>query len=152
MWRELIAEHHGHLEPIGDVDPGLRFFPGATVDEIRGVEQKLDVKLPDDLRDLLSETNGVYVNYGERLIWDTHEIVRRNLELRSPAFNKNMPFDHLLFFGDLATGDIQFAYGVAHDDTKFWHVYEWRSINDSRVWVAQSLKRYVEWQLGIEWR
>jgi hypothetical protein len=43
---------------------------------------------------------------------------------------------------------IQFAFGIVESDARFWHIYEWRPISDSRVWVAQSLQQHVEWQLG----
>jgi cell wall assembly regulator SMI1 len=83
MWRELVREWHPDLEPLGGHDPGPEFFAGATPEELAEVEQQIGVRLPDSLRDLLAESNGVHVTFGQRLIWSTDEIVRHNLEMHT---------------------------------------------------------------------
>ena len=147
MWRELIRECHPALEPLGGHDPGPEFFAGATSDELADAERQLGVPLPDDLKDLLAETDGVLVSFGQHLIWSIAEIVRRNLEMRTapPYWEEYMPFDHLLFFGDAGVDGILFAFGMIHGRVRHQHVYMWNPIDDGRGWAAPSLRTYIEW-------
>ena len=52
MWRELIQS----------LEPEATFFPPATAIDIAEVETALEVALPDDLKSLLTESNGVSGN------------------------------------------------------------------------------------------
>jgi SUKH superfamily protein len=150
MWRELIRDCHPALEPLGGSDPGPEFFPGATAEALVSVEQRLDVRLPDSLRRLLTETNGALVIFGTRLAWSTDEIVRRNLQMRTdPGYQERyMPFDHLLFFADAGVDGIQFAFGLIQGAIQRDDVYLWNPYDDGRPWVAPSLKTYIEWWLS----
>jgi hypothetical protein len=150
MWRELIRECHTGLEPIGDLDPGPEFSPGATPDELADAERQLGTPLPGDLRGLLAETDGVLVVYGQHLIWSIAEIVRRNLEMRTaPLYQEEcMPFGHLLFFGDAGVDGILFAFGIIQGAVKRQDVYAWYPIGDGREWKSPSLRTYIEWWLS----
>lgn len=150
MWRELIRELCADMEPIADLDPGPEFFTGASPDELKAVEQQLGVALPASLKDLLAESNGVLVCFGQHLIWSTDELVRRNLELLTdPGFADYMPFDGLLFFGDAGVDGISFAFPIGRNGAMREHVFAWFPIGDSREWKAQSLRAYVEgWLTG----
>jgi hypothetical protein len=57
-----------------------------------------------------------------------------------------MPFDHLLFFADSGTGD-QFAYSILNKEIRRTDVFAWNHEDDSRKWVASSMKQYIEWWL-----
>lgn len=150
MWRELISELCKDIEPIADLDPNPEFFPGAVPAELKGVEDRLGIGLPASLTGLLAESNGVFVHFGQHLIWSTGEIVRRNLELRTdPGFADYMPFDGLLFFGDAGVDGIAFAFPIGRNGVVGDHVVAWYPIEDSREWKAQSLRVYVEgWLTG----
>jgi hypothetical protein len=145
MWRELIRACHPTLAPLGGTDPGPEFFPGASADAIAHIEQHLGVHLPESLSSLLTETNGVLVIFGTPLVWSTDEIVRRNLQMRTdPAYlERYMPFDHLLFFGDM--DGYQFAFGLIQGTIRRDDVYLWNPYDDGRRWVAPSLKTSIEW-------
>ena len=69
--------------------------------------------MPDELKALLSESNGVHGEYELGLIWPIERIVKDNLEFRqTPVFRDlYMPFDPLLFFADAGNGD-QFAFAI----------------------------------------
>src|SRR6516165_5222268 len=114
MWRELINELTRDEQPIGDVQPGPDFSAGATADELSAVERALSVQLPASLRELLGESNGVQVAFGQHIIWSTDEIAHKNRTMRGdPAYQKTwMPFDHLLFFGDAGVDGILFAFPI----------------------------------------
>lgn len=151
MWRELIGELTRDEQPIGELHPGPDFFPGATPEELATVEHVLGVRLPESLTELLRESNGVLVSFGQHLIWSTDEITRTNLAMRTdPRYRESyMPFDHLLFFGDAAVDGILFAFAILGGRIDRDRVYAWYPIGDDRILKAPSLQAYVEgWLSG----
>jgi len=58
-----------------------------------------------------------------------------------------MPFDCLLFFADAGNGN-QFAYLILNGEIRRNDVFVWNHENDSRVWVASSMKQFIEWWLN----
>jgi hypothetical protein len=136
MWRALIER----------LDAEAEFHPPATPEQLRAVEAALGVALPEELRDLLSQTNGAEVTYGAGLIWSAEQIVHRNLEMRREwrrgELAGTMPIDHLLCFGDLGNGDLVFfpitAEGVSN------RVFLWDHEDDSRTSSAVSLADYLQ--------
>ncbi|HEU5440105.1 MAG TPA: SMI1/KNR4 family protein [Ktedonobacterales bacterium] len=150
MWRELIRELCKDFEPVAHLDPGPEFFPGATPAELEAVERQLGVPLPPSLKELLDESNGVLVCFGQHLIWSTDEMVSRNIELRTdPIYADDMPLDHLLFFGDAGVDGIQFAFPISRNGLVGHHIFAWDHMEDGRQWKARSLRAYVEgWLTG----
>jgi hypothetical protein len=57
-----------------------------------------------------------------------------------------MPFDNLLFFADAGNGD-QFAFPIQAGEVRRPDVFCWNHEDDSRIWVAPSLEKYLEWWL-----
>ncbi len=140
MWRELISSLCEDCE----------FNQPAVFSEIAAVEEALAIKLPDDLKDLLKETNGISGQYGLGLIWSAERIQSDNIEFRTTADFKDlyMPFDPLLFFADAGNGD-QFAFRILNGEIRYNDVFVWNHEDDSRAWAATSLKRYLEsWLSG----
>lgn len=136
MWREFVSEKVA----------SAKFAPPASADRRAELEEKLCVEFPDDLRSLLRETNGVKGDYDLNLVWDVDQIESDNLHFRSEVSFRDlyMPFDNLLFFGDAGNGD-QFAYRILNRVVRYPDIYVWNHENDSRSWVASSLKTYFEW-------
>ena len=103
-------------------------------------------RLPDDLRALLSETNGIEGEYGLALLWPTERIATDNVQFRTNAdfADLYMPFDGLVFFADAGNGD-QFFVSLSGNR----EVYVWNHEDDSRTWVASTVLRYLEaWMRG----
>jgi hypothetical protein len=150
MWRELIRELTRDEQPIGDLHPGPDFFPGATQDELATVEHALGVRLPESLAELLRESNGVMVTFGQHLIWSTEEIVHTNRRMRDdPRCRESwMPFDHLLFFGDAGVDGILFAFAIIGGRIDRDRVYAWYPIDDDRILKVLTLRAYIEGWLG----
>src|SRR5690606_32408843 len=100
MWRELIES----------LEADAAFTEGVTEAVISDAEASLGGALPDDLRSLLEESNGVSGRFGLGLVWPIERIVSDNVLFRTnPDFvDLYMPFDPLLFFADAGNGD-QFA-------------------------------------------
>ena len=136
------------LEFLQSITTDYVFHSPATYDEIEKVEAKLDLLLPDELKMLLQESNGISDPYGLGLIWNIERIEKDNLYFRQSPDYKNlyMPFDHLLFFADAGNGD-QFAFAILNGQIQKSNVFVWNHEDDSRQWVAPSLAIYLEWWL-----
>jgi hypothetical protein len=125
------------------------YAPAATASQLNALERSLKVALPQELRDLLLESNGVQGEYGLGLVWPAETIESDNRSFRTKAtFRKLfMPFDHLLFFADAGNGD-QFAFAVVAGQVRRPDIFAWNHEDDSRIWVAPSLEKYLEWWLS----
>jgi hypothetical protein len=106
------------------------------------------VALPEELRTLLEEADGIVGEYGLGVVWPIARIIEDNLTFRGSKEFRDlyMPFDCLLFFGDAGNGD-QFAYSLAGGEIRRDDIFAWDHENDSRTWVAPSLSTYLEWWL-----
>ena len=135
MWRELVERSY----------PQHEFHAGASEAELSEAERRLEHPLPTDLREMLSESDGVLGEFGLGLVWPVSRIVEDNLGFRSNADFRDlyMPFDSLLFFADAGNGD-QFAFRLV---SVLWDrdIYAWIHEDDSRTWVASGLGQYLEW-------
>ncbi|EFV76473.1 SMI1/KNR4 family protein [Cytobacillus pseudoceanisediminis] len=85
------------------------------------------------------------------IIWSTHQIIKDNLFYRNFEGYRdiNMPFDNLFFFSDAGNGDL-FCYAILKNgNIEKNDIYVWNHENDSRTWVAASLKHFIEgWITG----
>lgn len=136
MWREYISS----------LSDKAVFASPASWAVMDLAERALGVKFPDELRELLTESDGVEGEYGLGLLWPAERIHEDNLSVRSNGSFKDlyMPFDCLLFFADAGNGD-QFAYPIQNGEIRRNDVFVWNHEDDSRTWVAPSLKQYFEW-------
>jgi SMI1-KNR4 cell-wall len=140
-WRELVQR----------LAPGCKFSPPATVAQLTAVERILKVALPEDLRELLLETNGIAGPHGFGLVWSAEQIETDNAAFRANADFRElyMPFVPLLFFGDQGGGD-QYAFRILAGVIRDQDVYEWVHENDSRQWFAGGMRDYLARALGHE--
>lgn len=132
---------------IKSITTDCNFNPPATETEIAKIEDMFQVRLPDELKDFLRETNGVeYSEYDLPLVWDTDQIQQENYDMRSGKTFKEMymPFDPLLFIADAGNGDL-FGYRVLNGVIDNCDIYTWNHEDDSRTWVAPSLQVFIEW-------
>ncbi|MBT2545069.1 SMI1/KNR4 family protein [Streptomyces sp. ISL-44] len=141
MWLELITEHDG-AEAVAPADPS----------QLERVEEALGQALPDPLRDLLLQANGVSDEDGTDVIWSTDQIIETNLAFRDePSYRSlYMPFEPLMFFGESGGGD-QFAFvrTPSRDD-----VFVWDHETDSRLWISPGLESFLRNALthtGEDW-
>jgi hypothetical protein len=136
MWQSWLAKL------IDDVE----FAPGCALSEIDGAEKALGLRLPDELKEILFESNGVAGEYGLGLVWPIARIVADNLSFRGNTEFRElyMPFDSLLFFGDAGNGD-QFAFPIRAGAVRCADVFVWNHEDDSRTWLAPSLRTFFEW-------
>ena len=140
MWKEFI----------NSITKEQHFKDPATKSEIEEIQRKLDIVLPDELAALLTETNGVSDDYGS-LIWPTSVIIKDNLFFRNFEDYRDcyMPLDNLFFFSDAGNGDL-FCYTILKNGKiEKSDIYVWNHEDDSRTWVAASLKDFIKgWLTG----
>ena len=120
-----------------------QFFPPALPGAIPSAEAALGCQLPEDLRELYSEMNGVFANSGANLVLPLQSAVDENEELRTEEDFKSlyMPFDHMLIFGAAGNGDLFFL-PILGDGTVSEEVFLWNHENDSRSWYANSVRDF----------
>ncbi|MGR9594523.1 SMI1/KNR4 family protein [Bacillus thuringiensis] len=132
---------------IKSISTDCKFNPPATKAAITKIEDIFQVKLPDELKEFLCETNGVeYSEFNLPLVWNTERIQKENYDMRSEKIFKEMymPFDSLLFIADAGNGNL-FGYRVLNGLIDNYDIYTWNHENDSRTWVAPSLQIFIEW-------
>lgn len=130
------------IQPWGEATLGVP----ASADALHGCEAQLGHKLPDQLRELLAETNGIGGEYGLGLLWTADRIAEDNAHFRNNSDFRRlyMPFAGLVFFADAGNGD-QIAVSLSGNH----EVYIWNHLDDSRVWVAPTVMRCLEdWMTG----
>ena len=125
----------------------FEYFSRVQEHQITRAEKTLSVIFPTELSNFLCETNGLYhAKSYTCMVWSIENIEQTNLDFRQNTdFAKlYMPFDPLLFFGDAGNGD-QFAFRVLSNQVTMSDIYVWDHENDSRTWIAPSLKMFIEW-------
>ena len=138
-WREFLH----------NIGQDFTYHSPASQEEIETAESSLDVVLPEELKGLLHESNGIEGSYGHGVIWDVERIAKDNLFFRQFSEYKDlyMPFDHLLFFADAGNGDL-FGFTILNGKIQKSDIYVWNHEDDSRQWVAPSLDVYFEWWMS----
>ena len=131
------------------VAPEGKFGEGASERDVAAAERALRVPLPEELRALLLESDGIADRYGTRTVWQVAELVRRNVAFRTePSFRElYMPFDAMLFFGEAGDGD-QFFHRILDGEVRHPDIYVWSHETDSRSWRSPTLAAFLERQLA----
>jgi hypothetical protein len=138
VWRELIQS----------LCTDCKFNEPTSQSRLDVAKETLGIDLPLELYALLLESDGVCGEYGLGLIWPLERIEADNNAFRANVDFRHlyMPFDHLLFFADAGNGD-QFAFAINDKVIRRPDIFAWDHENDSRIWVAPSLQKYLEWWL-----
>ncbi|WP_134687290.1 SMI1/KNR4 family protein [Brevibacillus migulae] len=135
MWKK-------HLENILE---NCEFNEPAQSTKIEEIQTVFNIELPNELLSLLEETDGVRDEFGCDLVWSAGRIIGENKELRKEEFRDlYMPLDCLLFVADAGNGDL-FGYAIINGSIQRDDIYVWNHEDDSRTWVAPSLKKFIEW-------
>ncbi|MFI6459135.1 SMI1/KNR4 family protein [Streptomyces sp. NPDC050538] len=137
MWRELSSEF-----------PDVELHDPATENALAEIPNTLGQPVPQPLRELLLETDGISANYGTEYIWSAERILAENSTFRSNEQFRSlyMPFESLLFFGDNGGGD-QFAFVRTPEKDD---VFVWDHETDSRTWISPSLEVFLRSALGSD--
>ncbi|CAI9396625.1 SMI1/KNR4 family protein [Niallia sp. Sow4_A1] len=136
MWKEFV----------NSISKDYHFKDPVTKIELAQIQKELNVELPEELTAIFNETNGVFDNRNCPLVWSASQIMKDNLFYRNFEDYRDiyMPFDNLLFFSDAGNGDL-FCYAILKNGTiEKTDIYVWNHEDDSRTWVAASLKHFIE--------
>jgi hypothetical protein len=116
------------------------FRPPASAEAIQRCEASLGGPLPDELRRILLETNGIESD-GLDLLFTAERIGDENAAYRgdSDFAELYMPFDGLVLFSEAGDGD-QFAMSLSGNQ----EVFRWDHEDDSRIWVAPTIMRFLQ--------
>ena len=138
-----------------DLQSTFRFNLGATDSQLKELQYCFQLnELPQELVELYKHANGIeeYLDDNKigELIWPIERVIEKNKEFRTyPDFKDlYMSFDQLLFVADAGNGDL-FGYTTLNGNFDRDDIFVWNHENDSRVWVAHSLVKFVEgWPNG----
>ncbi len=122
-------------------DPEASLHEPAKESEIKEAEEKLGLELPDELKSIYSESDGIFMNTGANTVMRIRDLVYENLDLRDPEGYDElyMPFNNLLFFGGAGNGDL-WAFGIKmNGDIDTLNIYGWNHEDDGRPCVASSI-------------
>jgi hypothetical protein len=136
-------------------DDKAKFHPPATAEEIKQVGDTLNVCLPDELVDLLSDSNGVeqlmenpitneLMSIGD-IYWPTHAII--SCTLSQYKYLETIESKHktkYLFFADSGCGE-NFGYKIIDGKCYDTTIYVYYPIEDKYVPLCANLK---EWLIG----
>ncbi len=156
-WISNIYEAQTH-------QPGITtkptFLPAASMEQLSKLEFDLRARLPESLRSLLLETNGVMermsINGGEYfdnmwLLWTIAEIVEQNYYFRKQTEegSYNRDFTKLVFFAGAGVDGILFGFPVLEDCICKPDVVAWYPIRDESNLLAPSLQDFLKgWLMG----
>ncbi|GAB3503346.1 SMI1/KNR4 family protein [Emticicia fontis] len=146
---------------LTDVKSTYHFNSPAADDQLEELQTSFQLnELPQELLDLYRQANGIeeYLNIegilnnekiGE-LIWPIERVIETNKEFRTHPNFKDLyiSFEQLLFVADAGNGDL-FGFITLNGNFDRDDIFVWNHENDSRVWVAPNLTKFVEgWLKG----
>ena len=135
-WRQWLPSLH---EEVALREPASELAVAAA-------EAALCVKFPDALTSLLRATDGVVGPFRYWLVWPAAQIASANLHYRNSPDLRGlyMPFDHLLFIGEVGNGDL-IAYPIMGDGNARYKndIFRWNHETDNRTWIANNLEQYL---------
>jgi hypothetical protein len=145
MWTKWLRG----LDSLGDsVSLAERF----GVHRLGDAEERLELRLPEDLRSLLNETDGISGAGRGEPVWPVERIAEENLLLRSAGSTPALPDgadDDLLFFGDIGEGKL-LAYELdTGGEISESDVFVWQQGVGEAVWIASDLQSLLDdWVRG----
>ena len=125
-WKELldsIAVNKDYIKPN----------PPATEIQIKEVEEKLNIEIPKDIRELLLEFNG-----DQWFLFSTEDIIKTNLQVRK-FMTGYMTLECMLFVAGNGCGDY-YGYPITADGIKDWEIFIWEHESDNRIYKANGLE------------
>ena len=140
-WKAFIQEpvHEGG-EPLA-----VSFHSPATEQALQALEREFSITLPEQLRELLLQTDGVDDEFDCPIVDGVPEIAAMNRAARDASHDHCMPLDHLFFVSSCyGNGDLV-GYGLRRDRWPHPALFRWDHEDDSRTWLAPDLKTFLLW-------
>lgn len=134
------------------MDPTVSLAEPVDPKVLGDAEDRLGLILPEDLRSLLHESDGIgSVARGEP-VWPVERIADENMLLRSAGSTPALPDgadEDLLFFGDAGDGRL-LAYELdERGEVSEPDVFVWQTELGEAVWIASDLQSLLDdWVRG----
>jgi cell wall assembly regulator SMI1 len=148
-WRDWIIDGYVNQAHAGQPEMRPKFSEAATVEQIDALEAALGMHLPRSLRELLQESNGVYLEMCCQsewfvfltLVWSCDEMAERNRAIRTEADAPVTPGHDVspLFFANAAVDGILLAFFVHGSGAEDPAVHAYYPIEQSWRKVSPSL-------------
>lgn len=118
-----------------------KFSAPAAPAAVAAAGNALGCAIPDELKQLYSETDGVSAHYGAPLVMPLQKAVQENEKLRSSPDLRGlyMPFNYMLVFGAGGNGD-RFFFPIHADGSLARKIFIWDHESDSRSYFANTMK------------
>lgn len=138
-----------------------RFVKGCRQYQVDRLETRLDAVLPEALRTLMLESDGVqewYLNeHGDwaedfYLPWPAEEMIKYNEYFRSAAYqNKHQTdFRNLLVFARMGSDGLHFGHPIRDDRTCSPHVVAWNPVDHTHADRAPDFESFLrDWLTSI---
>lgn len=134
---------------------GLRFGAPAAVADLQRLERILEIKLPAELRSLLSAADGIQDAGGQSWILDVDGILQYNLEVRADdsAYRfmepddrlDQQPIDEFLVFSDSpGNGDLLAICLFPVDGVRPGEIVLWEHAYNDRTRIAPDLVSWIQ--------
>lgn len=151
-WQELISELYRAREndPYGSLP---QYYPPAQPEDLDALESEFHLVLPDDLRRLLLETDGVMETIqvgGDMvesgwLVWPVETALRENRALRRQPDTPRS----LFFIANPGVDGVLFGIHAGEQAEELCEVFAWQPVDHSIVQIAPSLQKFLEgWLMG----
>ena len=154
-WRAIYSQIYHTRSAALNQQVKPRFFKGCRQYQVDRLETRLDAVLPESLRTLMLESDGVqecYLNeHGDWeddvfLPWPAEEMIKYNEHFRTAAFqNKHQTdFRNLLIFGRAGSDGFHFAHPVNDDRTCSPRVIVWNPAENSLSDRAPDFEAFLQ--------
>ena len=150
-WKTFIAECYA-TRKASEPDVVPQFYPGADEACLAAAEADLGFPLPTELRELLSQSDGVkeqlLLDDGpieiSWLVWSTEELIASNLSLRGEAgVSAAHRLTQGIFFVNAGMGGSQLGLDGRPSDRPSCPVFVWHPIEDRTEVLAHSLADFL---------
>ena len=131
MYIELIEKY------IND-NKYIKLRPPADLKMIANAENTLNITFPNELKELLLETDG-----DNFLLLSVKQIIEDNLLVREALSEFYEGLEELLFIGGNGCGDY-YAYSILDGQIKSTEIVRWEHEDNIKIVVAHSLKEMID--------
>ena len=160
-WRTTISDALAARPMQADFQTRIEFRDPVPSAEIERAERFFEVELPDELRSLFVETDGVgdwmkvvhsngwFLN--QWLVWPLDELFDQNLALHLSRGNNLAPFSDFpyLFYATAGVDGVYFGYEKREGKIRADSIATWYSMEDRCELTCMSLAQFLqEWIIG----
>lgn len=154
-WREYINDLYSTRNQPATFDSKAEFKPPVSAKQLEQAEAQLGIRLPDELRSLLLDSDGVMemMSVGgdhwfenNALVWPLRELVEQNGRLAVGDCSRGSRSNsrhRVCLFGWAGCDGIAFGFPLAADGRCSPEVAAWYPVGDRLIRVAPRLEEFI---------